>query len=515
MKYFKCSSLVFLFGLLLLTSCKNDPEAFGTAAYIPASATSVTGFDIQRMMDKADFESVKDMEFYREMVGKASKQSDVIAAVLKDPTKSGIDLSGKIYMSTDVNKDDPELFTTHILVPLNDANAFGKLISATDIKVEKKNGLNISGANGNGGTMIWDDKLLALSISNNDTVDTEVKTKMLFELSPEQSIASNKNFTSAVEADHDMVTWMSTNTLAGNPAARMALVAIDVDRDALKDNFIHGYGDFENGKMVAHTDFYFNSELDRNILGRFFKDESSADFSKVLPTNDLTFAMKGALNLRGMDKFLSERPQTKEYADLVMNDFAGFERKQILETLSGDVMVAAYAGDENQSENFITALALKNNKKAKAMLQKAVADKKLKEVEPGLYNVVQLGGEDFSIRINKGMGKFLHFEDMLVYSPNEDLLMQIKNGDISLGGKKINNALDHFDNQTMAGWFDFQSLESKVGDLPTNFFKDVRFNMNSKGADFILETSKPEQNSLKTIFEMMEQQYLKENRQSM
>ena len=515
MRFFKLISFLCLVAVLILTSCKDDPEAYGTAAYIPSTATSVSSFDIQRMMNKADFESVKEMEFYRDMVGKASKQSDLIAAVLDDPAKSGIDLTDKIYMSTDVSKNDPELFTTHILVPLSDADAFGSLMDAADIEVEKKNGLNISAPNGNEGVMMWDDKLLAFSFSNNATIDTEAKTKMLFELAPEKSIASNQNFTKAAKADHDMVTWVSTNTIAENPAARVALAAIDVDRDALKDNYIHGYGDFENGKMVGHTDFYFNRELNRDILDRFFKDESNTDFSKVLPTDDLTFAMTGSLNLRGMDKFLSERPQAKEYADLVMNDIAGFERKQILETLSGDVMIAGYAKNDQHNDNFIAALALKNNKKAEAMLENAVANNKLKEVGPGLYKVVQLGGEGFSIRINKGMGKFLHFEDMLVYSPNEDLLMQIKNRDISLGGNKVKNALEHFDNQTMAGWFNFQTLENKVGDLPSNFFKDVRFNMNPKGADFILETSKPEQNSLKTIFEMMEQEYLKNNRQSM
>ena len=207
----------------------------------------------------------------------------------------------------------------------------------------------------------------------------------------------------------------------------------------------------------------------------FFNDKATTDFTKVLPTDDLTFALKGALNLRGMDQFLSERPQSKQYADFVLNDVAGFERKQILEILNGDAMIAGYGPKGMDGGNFIAALAIKDNSKAKEFLEKAVADKKLKEVEPGIYNVLAIGGGDFSIRINKGMGKFLFFENMLVYSPNEDLLRQIKNGELNLGGSQVNHALKHFDNQIMAGWFDFQTLEKKVGDLPTEFFKDVRF----------------------------------------
>ena len=308
---------------------------------------------------------------------------------------------------------------------------------------------------------------------------------------------------------------MSTNTVAENPAAGMALNMIDIDRDALKDNFIHGYGDFEKGKIVGHSDFYLNKALGRGLLGRFFKDGSTTDFSKVLPNENLTFAATGALNFRGMDQFLSERPQTKEYADFVLNDFAGFERRQIIETLNGDMMIAGYTvnPEDMQDGKFIAALALKNNGKAKEMLEKAVSEKKLKEVEPGIYEVLALGGKDFSIRINKGIGKFLHYENMLVYSPNEDLLRQIKNGAVATGSDKIEKAMKHFDNQTMAGWFDFQSVEKEIGDLPLQHFKDMRFNVNADGADFIMETNKPGQNSLKTLFEMMEQSYLKNNRE--
>lgn len=516
MKYLKNFACTILFGSLLFFGCKKDMVATGTAAYIPANAASVTGIDLQRLMKKADFESIKDMEFFTDMVGKATKQSPAIAAALKDPAKSGIDLNGKIYLSTDLDKNDPELVTTHILVPLSNASDFEKLVDAAEMKFEKKNGLNVFTPDSRrDAVMVWDDKLMTLSFSNSPDTDVEAKARMLFELDVEQSIATNNNFAKAVDSDHDLVTWMSSNTLADNPAAGMAMNLIDVDADALKDNFIHGYGDFENGKFVGHSDFFLNKDLGRGLLGRFFKDESDTDFSKVLPTNDLIFAMSGALNFRGMDQFLSERPQTKEYADFVLNDFAGFERKEILETLNGDMMIAAYSADSMNDGNFIAALALKNDDKAKAMLDKAVADKKLKEVEPGIYNVLALGGEDFSIRINKGMGKFLHHEKMLIYSPKEELLLQIKNGELSLGGDKVTNALQHFDNQTMAGWFDFQSIEKEMGDLPTQFFKDIRFNVNADGADFILETNDPNKNSLKAMFELMEQGYLKKNREAM
>ena len=144
-----------------------------------------------------------------------------------------------------------------------------------------------------------------------------------------------------------------------------------------------------------------------------------------------------------------------------------------------------------------------------------VANKKIKEVAPGYYKIISIGGEDFSIQVNKGIGHFLHIDNMLVYSPNNDLLEQIKNGDVALGGSDVSNAIKHFDNQSMAGWVDFKSLGKGMDDLPTDLFKDVRFNMNMDGADFIMETNDPNKNSLKILLELIEQSYLKNNREAM
>ena len=146
-------------------------------------------------MKKADFESIKDMEFFRDMVGKATKQSPVIAAALKDPAKSGIDLNGKIYMTTDLDKNDPEQMTTHILVPLSNSDDFEKLVEAANMNFENKNGLNVFSPDSQGdAVMVWDDNLMTLSFSNASDKDVEAKARMLFELDEEQSIVNNKSF---------------------------------------------------------------------------------------------------------------------------------------------------------------------------------------------------------------------------------------------------------------------------------------------------------------------------------
>lgn len=513
MKYLQFIAFLFLASCIAFTSCQNEPTPTGTAAYIPANATNVTGFDIKRLIKKADFDEIKDMEFYREIV--ADAKNPIIAEAIEDPTKSGIDLNGRIYISTDIAKNDHERFSTHVIVPLSNASDFEKLVASADMEFNQENGLRILAPDSDSSSaMIWDDNILTINFSN-QSMDVISNAKKIFDLQPEQSLAQNKDFAKVANSDHDMVTWMTTNTLAKNPAAKMAFTFIDIDASALKENYIHGYGDFENGKIVGHTDFYFNDELEDELLNRLFHENQGADFSKVLPSDDLAFAMTGAINFRGIDKFLSERPQNKKYADLVINDFAGFERKEILETLSGDMMIAAYPDTEEKSGNFIAALAIKNKSKAKEMLENALSNKKIKEVAPNYYKIIAVGGGDFSIQINKGIGHFLHMDDMLVYSPNKDILEQINNGEIKMGGNGITDATQHFKNQSIAGWVNFQKFGNDINELPPDLFKDIRFNMNMDGADFIMETNEPNKNSLKILFEMIEESYLKNNREAM
>ena len=98
------SSFVSISLILLVVACKKEAVTPGDAlAYVPASSTSITAIDLKKLMQKADFEAVKKLDFYKEMVEKTSSNDPQIAKVLLDPTASGIDLDGKIYLATAFN----------------------------------------------------------------------------------------------------------------------------------------------------------------------------------------------------------------------------------------------------------------------------------------------------------------------------------------------------------------------------------------------------------------------------
>ncbi len=497
----------FLLGsvILLIVACKKDAAKPGDAlAYVPATATSVTAIDLKKLMQKADFESIKQMDFYKEMVSKSKKDNPQLTKVLLDPVASGIDLEGKIYSATAFDEQNPEEMTTYFYVPLKDAAAFEAMWKYEEDELSEKDGIKIldSGSNAIVG---WNKSLAVFAFSNETSEALVDRLVAAFKVDKENTLTKDASLQKALSANHDITSWLSTNSLAKNGGAGFALNMIDVEPEALKDNFISSYADFENGKMVGHADFNINKKLGDDFIGRFFKKEVKADFSKILPKGQLTFATVMALDLVGIDKFLSERPNNKKYADFVLKDL-GIKRSDLIDALGGDVMVAGFGAKSMKDAKLMVAFNLKNEAKAREILQIAVKEKKLKEIEKDVYSVISVGNKDFNITVNKGMGKILLKNGMLTFSSDNDLMNKIKAGET---GGEYTNKFKSFDNQTIAGWFDFDAVQDVLGGVESNNFKEMNFKVNGKGADFILETNDPNTNSLNAFFQMMNEAYKK------
>ena len=500
----KISFLLFASAFLFNFGCQKDAKIPSDAlAYVPATSTIVTAVNLKKLMQKADFEAVKKMEFYQDMLNETGKKNPELSRVLLNPEASGIDLDQKMYMATDVKKENPEEMTTYLLFSLKNAEDFANLFKDQSAEITESNGIKMIGNDANA-TLAWNDGLAVFAFSNNSETPLSQQIAQIFKADPANGIAKNSNLRKAIDSDHDIASWMSTDQLAKNDAAGMALNLIDIDPEALKGNYVHSFGDFENGRIIGHSDFFITKDLGEKFIGRFFKKGVKSDFSKVLPGEELTFAAAGALDLRGIDQFLSERPQSKDYADFVLNDL-GMKRKDLLDIFGGDMLVAAYRGDDVFNDpKFLIAIDLKSKKKAQEFLDLAEKQGKLKKIEAGYYKIVSIGTEDFSITRSRGMGRILLQDDKLVFSTNDELLKKIKSGKFEKAGKET---LQIADNQTFAAWMDFESLTDMPGGLRGNYFKDMKFNINGKGADFIMETNEPASNSLNTIFQMLNESY--------
>ena len=100
----------FLFVLataLLLSACSNSKLADDSLKNVPADVTSVTAFNLNQMMQKADFDYVKGLDFFEAGIAEIQTEKPALAAILANPFSSGVDLGKNAYLIMELNKDRP------------------------------------------------------------------------------------------------------------------------------------------------------------------------------------------------------------------------------------------------------------------------------------------------------------------------------------------------------------------------------------------------------------------------
>ena len=488
---------------LIFSSCKNDGQPLNDAiSYLPESVASVTSINVRQLMSKANLEEVKKLGFYQEMIESAHQKNELLADVLQNPEVSGIDLDKKILMASDFDNDNLEDVTNYFVLSIRDEPSFEKFFKSADATVEKSAGVKF--ILGEGAVIGWNEKIAVFTLSTAPTQDSEQEILKVFNQKKGNSLAANKDIRKSLNSEHDINTWITTNALYNNKDAGMALTMLDIKPEALKGNYITGYADFENGQLIGHSDFHFNKDLGGNFIGKFFKKEITTDFSKVLLKDKLGLVTIVALDFRGIDQFLSERPQSKGYADFIMKN-SGIKVKDLADAFGGDLMVASYGDGGPMEADFLLALSIKSKEKVQGLLQSGVKNGSLKQLEKDHYKLIGLASEDFSIRVNKGFGELLLAGDMLIFSNNNDIVQKFSTGKIPSSDLVGTEGLNKSRKKALFARIDIASVQSYLGNTPMSSFKDAQFDADGKGADFVMTTHDGSTNSLQTILVQLDQ----------
>jgi hypothetical protein len=443
------------------------------------------------------------MEFYRAMI--AEEKDNLFTPVLDDPAKAGVDLRSKLFFATEYDENDPEISFTYTLIPLKSEGDFTEALSKGTATVKTKSGLNW--VENDGRTMLaWKGNL---AVFCSGTEHPEDRIVQLFKRKKEESIASNYDLRKALTGKNDIEAWFSLDAAAENSGAGFALDMLDVTEDALQGNAVHGFANFEKGKIVGHGDFFINRKLGEDFLGKFFRKKTDADFSNVLPQEDLAFAATLALDPVGIERFLEEQPETKSYADFVLKS-NGLKMSDLTEALNGDVLVAGFGKTNPEDGSLLLAFKVRSNSKAQSIIGAAVEKKQLREVEKGFYAVNgSFNTEVFSFNFNKNTGYILQKGDLLCFSTNEALVQKIKSGDFEKAGSEITKVID---NQAFNTWLSFEATKSSL-DFPDQlFFRDLSLIVSGKGADLRMNTGNESKNSLQSIFEQLNEAYKSEKK---
>ena len=503
MNYLSKLSLLVAVALLAFTACKQSASISPdfVLKQIPADVSGVTSIDLPTLMEKADFEAVKQMAFYKNMVEEAKAKSDMLGSIVADPAKSGIDLDQSVYVIYKINPDNPEEIFSGLIGGIKDAGAFETMVTSNpDFKVTENGGYKL--AKNKGQVVAWTSQMMLVAGSNSYYADPSAFVASVFE-TKEGSISDNADLQKCFSGKHDIKSWFSSNALAENPQVQMMAPMAGFSADALKDNFIHSYVDFKDGAIDAHSDLMLQKALTED-LDLLFKDKLGKDLSKYVPAENLGTVMTAALDLEGVQQALQKRGMVamanyglKEYG-LTLNDIAT--------TFGGDIMLSSNRVGDRTVGTFVTTIL--------------DASKLDKFIALGVdYNFLEKTGDNrYSIKGSSmmspttfggssGPAELIINDKILSISGSADFLNSINGG--GFGGSASQKLTKSLGGNIFGFFMNFKEISKDPSMSDAKITADqMTLTTGRKSSDFEMKFQDQNTNSLKQLFQNINEVYL-------
>jgi Domain of unknown function (DUF4836) len=514
------------FSLFLLASCNKTVNLDDASKAIPKDAISVTAINLPSLFQKTDFESVKQMDFYKAMVDSAKTHDAAMADIMRDPRKSGVDFTKNVYFVQDYGIDNKQFSTSNgngsanglsmgntVLMSLANANDFETMLKNSDknAKIESKDGIkyivstpkieaenNIDGIhnsrNEGKSVVAWNDKMAIIGTYTEGSNFTKY-----FKLKAEESVAQNENFAKSFTTKHDVYTYMSFDKLADDASIKGGAGMMNIDPKDLKGNYATGFADFENGQIVSKSDYNINAAL-RKEWGLMFKDNVKTDFSKYLKGNNLGFVMTMALDAKGIKEIINTNPQFKSALELGKGTDA-FTSDDIFKAFDGDMVVAAAPQSGDKKWSGMMGMKLQDKPTMLKLINHLIAEKALVAEGNDVYHFS--GAADMMSKTYVETGK-IAFVDDVVFIGDAATISGLKTG-----GNVSGDVKDILNKNIVGVYANFNQIFANTEGMQNPEFGEMKMTMSGKNAEATVKTRDAKENALKSLMKAINQWYLK------
>ena len=517
------NAILFSLALVFLASCTKSGKLDDTANAIPKDAVSVTAINIASLMQKADFEAVKQMEFYKNMVDSASAENAAIAEIMRDPSKSGVDLTKNIYIVQDYNfmSDSQAGASAAILMSLKDAAAFEKMLTSgkTPHKLETKDGikyLTFEGESNHNSEMgstyenhsaviAWNDKMAVLgghTAPQSGMTQDALKGgdfSAFFKNKAEESIAKNDNFSKMFGIAHDIYSYTNFDKIADNPQLKAGAGMMNIDPKALKGNYATGYGDFEKGQIVGKSDYQINKEL-RQQWGLMFKDNVKTDFSKYLKGDNIGFVATMALDMKGLKEIINANPSFRMMLESSKSE--KFSTDDVFKAFDGDLVIAASPTDGVKKWNGMIGFKLNDKATMEKLINFLVSQDALVSEGNGVY---RMGGmADMMSKSYVEQGK-VAFVDDVIFAGDAATIANLKSG-----GNVSSDVKDVLNKNIFGMYANLSKIFANTEEMKDPEMTEIKMMMNGTRGEGIMKMKDANENSLKSLMKAVNRWYLKD-----
>ncbi len=495
--------MVLAIATLLLGACKKDADVAMDAAvqHIPSDATQVTVIRVPQLLTKIDFEEMKQMDFYQDMISEAQRKEPTGAKILEDPTQSGINLKQNFYIVSDIDPNNLTDMVNGVLLNLEDAGKFSDMLKSTPLgtNVKSMDGYQYS-TSGTGQFLAWSDEVAFLGQHEGNPAS---RLDKIFSLSEGASVLGTSSFEKVGASSDDISFWLSSDALAQNPQAAMGSSFLGYSSDDLMGNYINGGVNFDDKKMSVNLDFLLKNIIATD-LNMPFKSSVKTDFSPYIPSKDLSSVFTFGFDVTGLLQLLKEKN-----AIGLLNQQSGLSRmgidiNDLADAIDGDMMLATQKTGSDGKPAGIFAMTVNSNKIQK-YLNDLVAGGVLGDKGNGVYLLKDnTRAQEFHDKFNApgeaNQAYLIHKDNKIFLSADPALIEGIKNGGLPKG-ERVNGSLYNSITNGFIGGKGFPAeMEGMMGDLGVDEKQMEAFVISAKEGNINLEViSKEEGNFLKNM----------------
>lgn len=500
------------YALFALSSCNGCQRGVSDEALqrIPGDAVMVYAVHLDRFLPKMEFEKVRNMEFYKDNAQEVAASNLAFGDMLLNPELAGIDLEKTMYLVyTMLPNEGAPIFSSSVLFQLNRPGAVEDVL--------KKHGLtSFRREHGYKAIQIdqftvfaWDDDLLVVA-STTEYTDLAQAIAPFFKTESGQSVANNKSLQNAIRGDHDMEYWVNSNELAKNVQLQMLVTMFQIPSDALRDNFIHGFVDFEIGKVLATMRYDLRKELAQK-LDKLFKDKPQTDFSPYIPGVNLAFAFTNAINLKGIDELLSSQPQAKGFVEFALREY-GLSTKDIVETFNGDLMLMGAYNPADTTLDGLFVTKIENREKLNRFLQLGLERNIFRQISANMYqlnapNLQQIEG-NFSLGTQPGTAYLVVKDDLVLLGGDQTMLSLLQQNTFPANARIQDNYRKDLQDNLFGAYLGPGVMANFSEDLKDMLLRHGRLRVNRSGAELEIQLMDEANNALRVLMREANKQHL-------
>ncbi|GEM_PF-4369005 len=332
------------------SSCQKDgvyrPDVLD---HIPGNVSFACVFDMASLLEKADFEQLRQQPLYRNFLASIKKDAPFLGTILDNPAATGIDVQKRCALFSVVAKHDPTLLLIVWTLPLKDTLAFTRTAATQLVEIQPhKGGYQIAYFQGADRQpempfVAWNNQVayIGMRLQSGWPTPLEDDIRNWMYLDPQEALSAQKHARKALGASHDLTMWMSLDFASQHPSIRTTATLIDIAPQALKGNWLSGWYDFARGYSEGSLTFHLKKELSDDFVARLFKDTPEFDLSAHLPKGKVDVAISLAFDLLTTDQWLTEHPATRDFIKSILQSVhLTIEEAQGI--FGGELLIAHY-----------------------------------------------------------------------------------------------------------------------------------------------------------------------------